>query len=178
MKEAIIDRGIPEEKITVVPNAVDTTYFKPKKKSTKLIKSLGIKNKSVILIDDSLVRGTTCLKIVKMLYESGAKDVHVRIACPEIKFPDFYGVDMPTKKELLAANKSVDEIREIVSAKTLKFLSIKGLYNAMGFEDRSENYPQLTDHYFTGDYPVKPVDELGDSTVSYTHLTLPTNREV
>ena len=63
-----------------------------------------IKNKKIILIDDSLVRGTTCHKIVKMLYDSGAKEVHVRIACPEIKFPDFYGVDPPTKKELLAAN--------------------------------------------------------------------------
>ena len=65
-----------------------------------------IKNKSIILIDDSLVRGTTCYKIVKMLYDSGAKEVHVRIASPEIKFPDFYGIDMPTRKELLAANKN------------------------------------------------------------------------
>ena len=63
-----------------------------------------------------------------------------------------------------------DEIREIVSAKTLKFLSIKGLYNAMGFEDRSENYPQLTDHYFTGDYPVKIIDELGEDKVTQLSL--------
>ena len=67
--------------------------------STKSI----VKNKNIILIDDSLVRGTTCHKIVKMIYEAGAKQVHVRIACPEIKFPDFYGVDMPTKEELLAS---------------------------------------------------------------------------
>ena len=65
------------------------------------------KDKSIILIDDSLVRGTTCYKIVKMLYEAGAKEVHVRIACPEIKFPDFYGVDMPTKNELLASKKTI-----------------------------------------------------------------------
>ena len=77
---------------------------------------------------------------------------------------------MPTKKELLAANKSVDEIREIVSAKTLKFLSIKGLYNAMGFEERNDNYPQLTDHYFTGDYPVKIIDELGEDKVTQLSL--------
>ena len=63
-----------------------------------------IKNKKIILVDDSLVRGTTSSKIVKMLYDAGAKEIHVRIASPEIKFPDFYGVDTPTKKELLAAN--------------------------------------------------------------------------
>ena len=74
-----------------------------------LMKSI-IKNKSLILIDDSLVRGTTCHKIVKMLYEAGAKEVHVRIACPEIKYPDFYGVDMPTKEELLAHKKNNAEM--------------------------------------------------------------------
>ena len=78
--------------------------------------------KSIILIDDSLVRGTTCNKIVKMLYESGAKEVHVRIACPEIIYPDFYGVDMPTKQELLAHNKSIDEMCDYIKAKSLKFL--------------------------------------------------------
>ena len=69
-----------------------------------------IKNKKIILVDDSLVRGTTSHKIVKMLYDFGAKEVHVRIASPEIRFPDFYGVDTPTKKELLAANKTNEEI--------------------------------------------------------------------
>ena len=83
------------------------------------------------MIDDSLVRGTTCHKIVKMLYDSGAKEVHVRIACPEIKFPDFYGVDMPTKKELLAHNKNNMEMSEHIQAKSLKFLSIDGLYKAL-----------------------------------------------
>ena len=76
--------------------------MKLKLSSTRTI----VKNKSIILIDDSLVRGTTCHKIVKMLYEAGAKEVHVRIACPEIKYPDFYGVDMPTKDELLANGKT------------------------------------------------------------------------
>ena len=156
---------------------VGRTFIEPSQK----IRSLGvklklnanysvIKDKRIILVDDSLVRGTTSSKIVKMLYDAGAKEVHLRIASPEIKYPDFYGVDMPTKKELLAANKSVDEIREIVTAKTLKFLSIKGLYNAMGFEERNDNYPQLTDHYFTGDYPVKIIDQLGEDKVTQLSL--------
>ena len=156
---------------------VGRTFIEPSQK----IRSLGvklklnanysvIKDKKIILVDDSLVRGTTSSKIVKMLYDAGAKEVHLRIASPEIKYPDFYGVDMPTKKELLAANKSVDEIREIISAKTLKFLSIKGLYNAMGFEERNDNYPQLTDHYFTGDYPIKIIDQLGEDKVTQLSL--------
>ena len=72
------------------------------------------------MIDDSLVRGTTCYKIVKMLYEAGANEVHVRIACPEIKFPDFYGVDMPTKEELLAHKKNNIEMCNYINAKSLK----------------------------------------------------------
>ena len=156
---------------------VGRTFIEPSQK----IRSLGvklklnanettIKNKKIILVDDSLVRGTTSLKIVKMLYDAGAKEVHVRIACPEIKYPDFYGVDTPTKKELLAANKSNDEICEYIGAKSLRFLSINGLYRAIGFDKRNETYPQLTDHYFTGDYPIKPVDELGDSKITQLSL--------
>ena len=119
-----------------------------------------VKNKSIILIDDSLVRGTTCQKIVKMLYEAGAREVHVRIACPEIRYPDFYGVDMPTKEELLAHNKSVNEMCANIKAKTLKFLSLDGLYKALTGESRNSTYPQFSDHYFTGEYPVKPSDNL------------------
>ena len=129
---------------------------KLKLSSTKTI----VKNKSIILIDDSLVRGTTCHKIVKMLYESGAKEVHVRIACPEIKFPDFYGVDMPSKKELLANKRSNGEMCEYIKAKSLKFLSLDGLYNALIGEKRNSIYPQFSDHYFTGDYPIKPHDSI------------------
>ena len=129
-----------------------------------------IKNKKIVLIDDSLVRGTTSHKIVSMLYDAGAKEVHLRIASPEIKFPDFYGVDMPTKKELLAAKKTVDEICKHINAKSLKFLSIDGLYKAIGFESRNKTYPQLTDHYFTGEYPVKPIDELGDNKITQLSL--------
>ena len=156
---------------------VGRTFIEPSQK----IRSLGvklklnanqttIKDKKIILIDDSLVRGTTSYKIVKMLYDAGAKEVHVRIACPEIRYPDFYGVDTPTKKELLAANKSNDEICKYIGAKSLKFLSIDGLYKAIGFNNRNETYPQLTDHYFTGDYPVKPIDELGDNKITQLSL--------
>jgi amidophosphoribosyltransferase len=146
---------------------VGRTFIEP----TQSIRSLGVKlklsptrtivkNKSIILIDDSLVRGTTCHKIVKMLYENGAKEVHVRIACPEIKYPDFYGVDMPTKKELLANEKDNQEMCDYIKAKSLEFLSLDGLYKALVGEKRNANYPQFSDHYFTGDYPIKPQDNL------------------
>ena len=156
---------------------VGRTFIEPAQK----IRSLGvklklnanrssIKNKKVILVDDSLVRGTTSHKIVNMLYDAGAKEVHLRIASPEIKYPDFYGIDMPSKKELLAANMSVDEICNHVNAKSLKFLSIGGLYRAIGFEKRYNDYPQLTDHYFTGDYPIKIIDELGEEKITQLSL--------
>ncbi len=146
---------------------VGRTFIEP----TQNIRSLGVKlklsstktivkNKSIILIDDSLVRGTTCHKIVKMLYESGAKEVHVRIACPEIKYPDFYGVDMPTKEELLAHERSIEEMCDYIKAKTLKFLSLNGLYRALTEQTRNASYPQFSDHYFTGEYPIKPSDKL------------------
>ena len=117
---------------------IGRTFIEP----TQSIRSLGVKlklsptktivqDKIIILIDDSLVRGTTCHKIVKMLYESGAKEVHVRIACPEIKYPDFYGVDMPTKEELLAHEKNNEEMCKYIKAKSLKFLSLDGLYRAL-----------------------------------------------
>jgi len=146
---------------------VGRTFIEP----SQNIRSLGVKlklsstrtivkNKSIILIDDSLVRGTTCNKIVKMLYESGAKEVHVRIACPEIRYPDFYGVDMPTREELLANEKSTDEMCNYIKAKSLKFLSLNGMYKALTGTRRNSNYPQFSDHYFTGEYPVRPSDKL------------------
>ena len=139
---------------------------KLKLSSTKTI----VKNKSIILIDDSLVRGTTCYKIVKMLYESGAREVHVRIACPEIKFPDFYGVDMPTKEELLAHDRNNQEMCNYIKAKSLKFLSLKGLYEALIGSERNSNYPQFSDHYFTGDYPIKPDDNLNGFKIKQLSL--------
>ena len=146
---------------------VGRTFIEP----TQNIRSLGVKlklsstktivkNKSIILIDDSLVRGTTCHKIIKMLYEAGAAKVHVRIACPQIKFPDFYGVDMPTKEELLAYDKNISEMTNHIKAESLEFLSLDGLYKALINEKRNSIYPQFSDHYFTGDYPIKPSDSL------------------
>ncbi len=146
---------------------VGRTFIEP----TQSIRSLGVKlklsstktivkDKSIILIDDSLVRGTTCHKIIKMLYEAGASEIHVRIACPEIKYPDFYGVDMPTKTELLANEKTNSQMCDYLKAKSLKFLSLNGLYNALVGEKRNNNYPQFSDHYFTGDYPVRPSDNI------------------
>ena len=129
-----------------------------------------IKNKSVILIDDSIVRGTTCHKIVKMLYDGGAKEVHVRIASPPIKFPDYYGIDMPTKKELLAANRGLEEMRDYINADSLKFLSLEGLYKALCNNERNKIYPQFTDHYFTGEYPVDLVDQRKNGKVTQLSL--------
>ena len=145
---------------------------KLKLSSTKSI----LKNKSVVLIDDSLVRGTTCSKIVKMLYKAGAKEVHVRIACPEIKYPDFYGVDMPTKKELLSSKKSKNEIRDFLGATSCNFLSIDGLYKALIKEKRNNSYPQFSDHYFTGEYPIKALDNLGNEKI--TQLSLLSNKSI
>ena len=161
---------------------VGRTFIEP----TQHIRSLGvklkhsvnktlIKNKSLILIDDSLVRGTTSVKIIKMLYEFGAKEVHLRIASPPIKYPDFYGVDTPDKKELLAANHSIESMRKFINAKTLKFLSIEGLYKSMGYEKRNSSYPQFTDHCFTGDYPIKPLDADSEGLIKKQLTFLSTN---
>ncbi len=149
---------------------VGRTFIEP----TQQIRSLGvklkhsvnktlIKNKSLILIDDSLVRGTTSVKIIKMLYEAGAKEVHMKIASPPIKYPDYYGVDTPNKSELLASKLDLEGMRKFINATTLQFLSIDGLYKSMGFEKRNLSYPQFTDHCFTGDYPVKPLDALNEN---------------
>ena len=149
---------------------VGRTFIEP----TQQIRSLGvklkhsinktlIKNKSLILIDDSLVRGTTSVKIIKMLYEAGAKEVHMKIASPPIKYPDYYGVDTPNKKELLASNFDLEGMRKFINATTIQFLSIDGLYKSMGFNKRNSSYPQFTDHCFTGDYPVKPLDALNEN---------------
>ena len=144
---------------------VGRTFIEP----TQQIRSLGvklkhnvnkslIKNKSLILIDDSLVRGTTSVKIIKMLYEAGAKKIHLRIASPPIKYPDYYGVDTPNQNELLAAKLDLEGMRKFINATTLEFLSLEGLYKSMGYEKRNSSYPQFTDHCFTGEYPVEPVD--------------------
>jgi len=144
---------------------VGRTFIEP----TQQIRSFGVKlkhninksivkNKSLILIDDSLVRGTTSVKIIKMLYDAGAKEVHLKIASPPIKYPDYYGVDTPNQNELLASKLDIEGMRKFINATTLQFLSIEGLYKSMGYEKRNSSYPQFTDHCFTGEYPVKPID--------------------
>ena len=144
---------------------VGRTFIEP----TQQIRQLGvklkhnpnksvIKNKKILLIDDSIVRGTTSKKIVSMLYEAGAKEVHMKISSPPIKYPDYYGIDTPVKDELLAANNTVDQMRKIIGVKTLSFLTIDGVYKALGYEKRDKINPQFTDHCFTGDYPVEPID--------------------
>jgi len=144
---------------------VGRTFIEP----TQQIRSLGvklkhnvnktlIKDKSLILIDDSLVRGTTSVKIIKMLYEAGAKEVHLKIASPPIKYPDYYGIDTPDKGELLASKFDLEGMQKFTKAKTLQFLSLEGLYKSMGYEKRNSAYPQFTDHCFTGEYPIKPID--------------------
>ena len=144
---------------------VGRTFIEP----TQQIRSFGVKlkhninkslvkNKSLILIDDSLVRGTTSVKIIKMLYEAGAKEVHLKIASPPIRYPDYYGVDTPNQNELLASKLDIEGMRKFINATTLQFLSIEGLYKSMGYEKRNSSYPQFTDHCFTGEYPVKPID--------------------
>ncbi|MFN3528007.1 MAG: phosphoribosyltransferase family protein, partial [Candidatus Altarchaeaceae archaeon] len=107
-----------------------------------------IKGKRIILIDDSIVRGTTTRRIVKSLKEAGAKEVHVRITCPPIKFPCKFGIDMHTKKEFIAANKSVEEIREFIGADSLYYLSMESLIKAIGTEN-------LCLGCLTGKYPMK-----------------------
>jgi amidophosphoribosyltransferase len=90
-----------------------------------------------------------------MVFEAGAKEVHLGISCPPIKHPDFYGIDTPNYKDLIASNFSLDEMTKIVGANSLFFLSLNGTYKAMGFEERNSQNPQFTDHCFTGDYPIE-----------------------
>ena len=125
-----------------------------------------VKNKSVVLLDDSLVRGTTSVKIATMLFESGAKEVHLRIASPPIKYSDYYGIDTPEKDSLLAAKHNIDEMRDYIGCTSLKFLSIEGLYRALGYSERNNEIPQFTDHCFTGDYPTKlsDIEQIPDHT--------------
>ena len=86
--------------------------------------------------------------------EAGASEIHMRIACPPIKYPDFYGIDTPETEQLLASNKNIDEMCKFIGADTLGFLSLDGLYKSMGLKDgRNKDFPEYTDHCFTGDYP-------------------------
>ena len=117
-----------------------------------------IKGKRVVLIDDSIVRGTTSRKIAEMLRHAGAAEVHMRIACPPIVHPDFYGINTPSHSELLAVDRSVEEMRELIGVDSLAFLSLDGLYKAFRKGRRDSEAPAFTDHCFTGDYPTRLTD--------------------
>jgi amidophosphoribosyltransferase len=114
-----------------------------------------LEGKRIILIDDSIIRGTTSRKIVRMCRAAGAKEVHMRISCPPTISPCFYGVDTPSTKELIAANKSVEEIREFIEADSLAYLSLVGLTNepANGLSPAS-----FCTACYTGVYPTQWVD--------------------
>jgi len=157
--------GIPYELGIIRNHYVGRTFIQP----TQTIRELGVrlkhsanravvKGKRIVLIDDSLVRGTTSVKIVQMMREAGAKEVHFRIASPPITHPDYYGIDTPEREKLLAANHDVEGMRRFIGADTLAFLSVDGIYRAMGFERRDPARPQFTDHCFTGDYPTPLTD--------------------
>jgi len=118
-----------------------------------------IKGKRIILIDDSIVRGTTSKKIVQMLKEAGAAEVHMRIASPPTTDSCFYGVDTPERSKLMAANYSVQEMQEMIGADSLAFVSIDGLYRAAGEAARNNKQPQYCDACFTGEYPISIVDK-------------------
>ena len=144
---------------------VGRTFIEPTQKIRKLGIKLKhnpnkelIKGKKVILVDDSIVRGTTAIKIIEMIREAKAAEIHMKVSSPPIRYPDYYGIDTPRKEELIASNLSVDQMKEKLGLDSLKFLSIKGLYNAMGHENRNNINPQYTDHCFTGDYPTELVD--------------------
>jgi amidophosphoribosyltransferase len=157
--------GIPYELGIIRGHYVGRTFIQP----TQGVRELGVRmkhspnravleGKRVILIDDSIVRGTTSVKIVRMVREAGAKEVHLRSASPPIKWPDFYGIDMPDREKLIAAQKSVAEMVEMLEVDSLGFLSVEGLYWAMDQGPRDALNPQFTDHYFTGDYPTRLTD--------------------
>ena len=163
--------GIPFELGIIRNHYVGRTFIEP----TQQIRALGVKlkhspnraviaGKRVLLVDDSVVRGTTSVKIVKMMYEAGATEVHMRIASPPIRHPDFYGIDTPEQKHLLAATHSLEEMREFIGVTSLAFLSVEGIYRAVGQPGRNSAQPQFTDHCFTGDYPTPLTDLTGEAS--------------
>jgi len=164
------EAGIPYELGIIRNHYVGRTFIQP----TQSVRELGVRlkhsanravvaGKSIVLVDDSIVRGTTSRKIVAMMREAGAREVHFRIACPPIKHPDFYGIDMPEQDKLLAARMGLEEMRAYLGVESLAFISIDGLYRALGKDGRDNVSPQFTDHYFTGDYPTAIADLVSES---------------
>jgi amidophosphoribosyltransferase len=167
------ESGIPFELGIIRNHYVGRTFIEPEQR----IRQLGVKLKHsanasavrgnrVVLIDDSVVRGTTSKKLVQMMFEAGAREVHLRVSSPPITHPDFYGIDTPRPTELLAANMSVEEMRAFTGCTSLAFLSVGGIYRALGVERRDSRAPQFTDHCFTGDYPTELTDQNGEAHAS------------
>ena len=162
------DAGLPFELGIIRNHYVGRTFIEP----GQAIRNLGVKlkhsanravieGKRIVLVDDSLVRGTTSIKIVEMMRTAGAKEVHMRIASPPISHPYFYGIDISHSKQLLAAQMTVAQMADHIGVDSLSFLSLEGLYRAMGEEKRNNTTPQFTDSPFTGDYPTA-VDDYKD----------------
>ncbi len=164
------ESGIPYELGIIRNHYVGRTFIQP----SQSIRELGVRmkhsanrtiieGKSIVLLDDSIVRGTTSVKIVRMMREAGAREVHFRIASPPITHPDYYGIDTPSRDNLLAARMNLEEMRAYVGADSLAFLSVDGVYRACGYAGRDHARPQFTDHCFTGDYPT-PLTDVSDAT--------------
>ena len=162
--------GLPFELGIIRNHYVGRTFIQP----TQSVRELGVRlkhsanrsvvaGKRIVLLDDSIVRGTTSVKIVQMMRDAGAREVHFRISCPPVKYPDYYGIDTPAQDKLLAATHSLDEMRAYIGCDSLAFLSVEGLYRAMGETSRNAARPQFTDHCFTGDSPTYLTDVVGES---------------
>jgi amidophosphoribosyltransferase len=163
--------GTPYELGIIRNHYVGRTFIQP----TQSIREIGVRmkhsanravvaGKRIVLIDDSLVRGTTSVKIVAMMREAGAAEVHMRIASPPITHSDYYGIDTPERDKLLAATHDLEGMRKFIGADSLAFLSVDGIYRAMGVEQRDPVRPQFTDHCFTGDYPTGLTDRTNEAT--------------
>jgi len=157
--------GLPYEMGIIRNHHLGRTFIQPSQDAREL--SVRMKHspnravlagKRVILVDDSIVRGTTTVKVVKMVRDAGAREVHLRSASPAIRFPDFYGIDMPDREHLIAANMTVPQMAKQFGVDSLAFLTVDGLYWAMGAGPRDPACPQFTDHYFTGEYPTRLLD--------------------
>ena len=165
--------GLPYEMALIRGHYVGRTFIQPAQsireagvKRKHSANAGAIKGKSVVLVDDSLVRGTTSRAIIAMLRKAGAREVHLRIACPPIQHPDYYGIDTPSREELLAATRNTEEMRDILEADSLSFLSLDGMYEAFGKGPRQKDAPAFTDHCFTGDYPTPLTDRDRQSSIA------------
>jgi len=159
------ESGVPFEMGIIRNHYVGRTFIQPSQGARELGVRMKLSpnkavlaGKRVMLIDDSIVRGTNSVRVVRMVREAGAAEVHLRSASPQIKWPDYYGIDMPDRADLLAANRSLEEMRALLEVDSLGFLSVDGLYWAMDAGPRDPACPQFTDHYFTGEYPTRLLD--------------------